>query len=162
MENPPLRLGLMGVAGAGKTTLGEALALRLAMPYLDSDAFHPPANRAKMAAGVPLSDADRWPWLDAIAAAVTAQGPCIFSCSALKAGYRARLDAAAGPIRWIWLDLAPDLAAARIARRANHFFPASLVASQFSALEAPEAALRLDAAAPLPALVEQAAAFALA
>jgi gluconokinase len=143
---------VMGVSGAGKSTVGTLLAERLGVPFRDADDFHPPANIAKMSAGAPLSDDDRWPWLDAIGAHLArhrASG-CVVTCSALKRVYRDRLRAAAPGVRFVFLHGAMDLVAARQAARKNHFMPASLVASQFATLESPgddERAIALDVAA---------------
>ncbi len=144
-------LVICGVAGAGKTRLATALAQQLGEPFQEGDDLHPPANIARMAAGTPLDDADRAPWLDAIAAAVAgwqaAGTPGVISCSALKRAYRDRLRAA-GPIGFVFLAIDPALASARLATRTGHFMPAALVASQFTALEPPDAeadVLTLDA-----------------
>ena len=143
-----------GVAGAGKSSLAALVSQRLARPFLEGDDLHPPANRAKMAAGTPLTDVDRAPWLDAIAAVVAgwaAAGiPGVVACSALKRAYRDRLRAA-GEVRFVFLAVDPPLAYARIAARQGHYMPASLAASQFAALEPPgadEGALHIDAALP--------------
>ena len=134
---------VMGVSGAGKSTIGTLLAQRLAVPFADADAFHPPANIAKMSAGAPLTDADRWPWLDAIGAwldarAATGEGG-IVTCSALKRSYRDRLLAGRPAVRLLHLSGDPALIGARQAKRPDHFMPASLMASQFATLEAPGA-----------------------
>jgi gluconokinase len=145
-------LVVMGVSGAGKSTVGALVAERLGVPFRDADAFHPPANIAKMSAGTPLTDEDRWPWLDAIGAHLAAhriQG-CVVTCSALKRIYRDRLRAAAPGVRFVFLHGAMELVAARQAARRDHFMPASLVASQFATLETPDAdenAIALDVAA---------------
>lgn len=153
---------IMGVAGSGKTVLGEMLAQATGHRFFDGDDFHPPANVAKMRAGQPLTDADRSGWLDNIAAVLaenTRRGePIIVACSALKARYRQRLHAAAPTLRIAFLDVPQPVATARVAARADHYMPASLVTSQFAALEPPADephTLRLDATAPLPQLVAQ-------
>jgi len=127
---------LIGVTGAGKSTVGTLLAERLGLSFRDADDFHPPANIAKMSAGTPLTDADRWPWLDAIGAHLAAHRGtgCVVTCSALKRAYRDRLRAAAPDLRFIHLHGDVALVAARQAARRNHFMPASLVASQFATL----------------------------
>jgi gluconokinase len=150
-------LVVMGVSGAGKSTVGTLIAERLGVPFRDADDFHPPANIAKMSAGTPLTDADRWPWLDAIGAHLAAHRArgCVVTCSALKRAYRDRLRAAAPGLRFVFLHGAMELVAARQAARAGHFMPASLVASQFATLEAPgadENAIALDVAASPEAL----------
>ena len=146
----PNVLLVMGVAGSGKTTMGERLALELGWPFRDADNFHPPANVAKMSRGEPLTDDDRWPWLAAIAAWIDGQrtgapsgnaqrGPerGIVSCSALKRVYRARLLDGRPDVRLVYLSGDEPLIAGRMARRVNHFMPTSLLKSQFAALEEP-------------------------
>ncbi len=143
---------VMGVSGAGKSTVGQAIAAGLGLPFADADDFHPPANIAKMSAGAPLVDADRWPWLDAIGAHLAAhrgQG-CVVTCSALKRAYRDRLRQLAPDLRLVFLHGDAATVAARQAARQGHFMPASLVASQFATLEAPgsdEGAIALDVGA---------------
>jgi len=132
---------IMGVSGAGKSTVGPLLAARLDVPFADADAFHPPANIAKMSRGEPLTDADRWPWLDAIGAWLDARQAAgeggVVTCSALKRIYRQRLLGARPRVRLVFLQGDPALIAARQAARAGHFMPASLMASQFATLEPP-------------------------
>jgi gluconokinase len=154
-------LVVMGVTGAGKSTVGGLIAERLALAFNDADDFHPPGNIAKMSAGQPLTDDDRWPWLDAIGAHLAAhrgQG-CVVTCSALKRAYRDRLRAAAPGLRFIHLHGDMALVAARQAARQGHFMPASLVASQFATLEAPQDesdVIPLDVAATPNALADAA------
>jgi len=128
---------VMGVSGSGKTTVGAALAHALGLPFVDGDSLHPAANVAKMAAGIPLDDADRAPWLDAIGA-VLAAGPVVVACSALKRAYRDRLRAAAPELRLVFLDGSPSLLASRMAARPGHFMPTTLLDSQLATLERPE------------------------
>ena len=132
---------VMGVSGSGKTTVGERLAERLGVVFVDGDDLHTPAARAKMGSGLPLDDADRWPWLDRIAAALAdpaASGGAVVACSALKRAYRNRLRAGVGPtLRFVYLDADRDLMRARVAGRRDHYMPASLVDSQFAAIEPP-------------------------
>ncbi len=133
---------LMGVSGSGKTTIGETLAPRLGLPFRDADEFHPPANVAKMASGIPLDDDDRWPWLDAIGAAIHAAGSSgiVVTCSALKRIYRDRIRTAAGlPVRFVHLDVSRATLEKRLASRRGHFFPPSLLDSQLATLEPPTA-----------------------
>jgi gluconokinase len=126
----------MGVTGAGKSTVGAALARRLGVPFADADAFHPQANIAKMAAGTPLTDDDRYPWLEAVGQwlADHADGG-VMSCSALKRGYRDRLRSHCPRIEFLHLTGSPELIALRQAGRAGHFMPSALVKSQFEILE---------------------------
>ncbi len=152
---------VMGVSGAGKSTVGMLIAERLGLSFRDADVFHPPANIAKMSAGQPLTDADRAPWLDAIGAYLAAQrgAGCVVTCSALKRAYRDRLRAAAPDLRFVFLHGDPALVAARQAARQGHFMPASLIASQFATLEAPtpeEGVIALDVDASPQALAEAA------
>ncbi|SFF32276.1 gluconokinase [Actinacidiphila alni] len=128
---------VMGVSGSGKSTVGGLLAHRLGVPYAEADDFHPAANIAKMSAGHPLDDADRAPWLDAIADWIVARDGCggVVSCSALRRRYRDRLRADAPDLFFLHLDGPPELIAARLAARMQHFMPSGLLRSQFEALE---------------------------
>ncbi len=128
---------VMGVSGSGKTTVGTRLAERLAVPYAEADDFHPPGNVAKMAAGTPLTDEDRAPWLDAIAEWLAGRGGAggVVTCSALKRRYRDRLRSAAPGVFFLHLDGSPELVARRLGERRGHFMPPSLLRSQFDALE---------------------------
>jgi gluconokinase len=132
---------VMGVSGAGKTTVGECLAKRLGWEFIEGDRLHPPANVAKMQRGQPLTDADRAPWLAAIAAAIDMVQPrgarAVVACSALKRAYRQRLVGGRNAVRLVYLDGSPELIARRIAARRGHFMPPSLLESQFAALEPP-------------------------
>lgn len=132
-----LRVVLMGVAGSGKTSVGLALSDRLGIPYRDGDDLHPAENVEKMRAGIPLTDEDRWPWLDRVAEALHRDAPLIVGCSALKRIYRDRLRAGAGEVRFVHLAGSRDLIAARMAARKGHYMPLSLLDSQFAALEPP-------------------------
>jgi len=126
----------MGVSGSGKSTVGAALARRLGVPFADADDFHPQANIAKMAAGEPLTDDDRYPWLDAVGhwLALHADGG-VMSCSALKRRYRDRLRSHCPRIEFVHLTGSPDLIARRQADRPGHFMPSMLLQSQFDALQ---------------------------
>lgn len=130
---------MMGVSGSGKTTVGEALAKKLGVPFRDADEFHPKSNVEKMSAGIPLTDADRWPWLDAIAAAIRETPPgqgIVVSCSALRRIYRDRIVRSAGrPIAFAHLDGPKAVLAERLKGRKGHFFPPSLLESQLATLE---------------------------
>jgi gluconokinase len=130
----------MGVSGSGKSTIGRALAERLHWRFAEGDEFHSAANVAKMRAGVALTDEDRGPWLDAIAAwirATRAKGHGVVACSALKRDYRRRITGGASDVKFVYLEGGYDTIAARLARRADHYMPLSLLRSQFDALEPP-------------------------
>jgi gluconokinase len=130
---------VMGVSGCGKTTIGERLAERLGWPFAEGDRYHMPASIEKMSAGIPLTDADRWPWLQALAALIgdeeRAGRSSILSCSALKRAYRDVLRGGAPRVRFLHLHGDRAVLAARLGAREGHFFPADLLASQFAALE---------------------------
>jgi len=149
---------LMGVCGCGKTTVGETLAAALGWPFFDGDDFHPPENVAKMAAGVPLTDDDRWPWLDRIAAhlrgILDAGGHAVLACSALRQAYRDRLSRA-GDVRYVHLAGDRDTIASRLASRSHRYMPASLLESQFAALEPPADAIEVDVRLPVAEQVER-------
>lgn len=156
---------VMGVSGAGKTTVGALLAERLGWPFEDGDSFHPPANVEKMRAGTPLTDEDRWPWLRAIAARIAvarSQGAgVVVACSALKRAYRDALRDGRSDIRFLHLTGEPALIMARQAARQGHYMPASLVASQFATLEPPDTeadVIDLEVEAEPPAIVQKAVA----
>jgi gluconokinase len=139
----PCALVVMGVSGSGKSTIGERLAQRLGWSYEDGDKFHPLSNVAKMSAGQPLTDEDRWPWLQAIANEIDrvceARGHAVIACSALKRAYRDILVHGRPDVRIIYLQGTQDLIADRLALRKGHFMPPGLLASQFKTLEPPEA-----------------------
>jgi gluconokinase len=139
---------LMGVAGAGKTTVGKQLAQSLGWRFVEGDDFHPPANVAKMAAGIPLTDEDRAPWLERlrglIQEALERGEPAVVACSALKERYRQVLTVDPARVKWVYLWAPRELIASRLAQRTGHFMPLSLLDSQFAALEAPKDALQVD------------------
>lgn len=139
---------LMGVSGCGKTTVGRVLSERLAWPFLDADHFHPASNVEKMRSGIPLTDEDRWPWLDRLNAMLreeqSAGHDVILGCSALKARYRDRLSAGLPGVSWVHLKGSFELIETRLRTRRGHYMPPSLLASQFAALEEPADALTLD------------------
>lgn len=128
---------VMGVSGSGKSTVGAALARRLGLPFADADDFHPEANIAKMTAGLPLDDADRGPWLEALGRWLAGRraGGGVASCSALRRSYRDVLRLHAPGIDLVHLDGAREVIARRQASRPGHFMPASLLDSQFATLE---------------------------
>ena len=162
----PIRAAVvMGVSGCGKTEVGEALARLLGWRFIEGDRLHPPANIERMSAGLPLTDAHRWSWLDAIgekvAEAGREQAGAIAACSALKRIYRNRLRRYDHGIVFIYLEIDKATAAARVATRKGHFMPASLINSQFADLEPPdsaETAITLDARRSVDDIVAQAAA----
>lgn len=150
----------MGVSGSGKSTLGAALAGALGCPFLEGDAYHDATAVAKMRSGEPLCDDDRWPWLDRLGAAVSTavgeHGIAVTACSALKRVYRDRLIAAIdAPVRFVLLDNSREELERRLAGRARHYMPPSLLDSQLATLERPapdEPAAAFDAGAPLDRL----------
>jgi gluconokinase len=151
---------VMGVSGSGKTTVGEALAARLGVEYADGDAFHPPANIAKMSAGHPLTDDDRWGWLDAMAGWIRAHGPTcgVLGSSALKRRYRDRLRTG-GDVWFLHLSGDRELLAERLRARTEHFMKVALLDSQLAdlePLEPDEPGHTVDLAEPPEQLVEQA------
>lgn len=137
----PTMLLLMGVSGAGKTTTGIRLARALGWTFRDADDFHPPENIAKMRAGIPLNDQDRWPWLEAIGHWLDAQrlhgGKAIVTCSALRRIYRDKVLHGRPDVKLVFLKGSKALIADRLNRRTGHFMPPALLESQFSALEEP-------------------------
>lgn len=152
----------MGVSGCGKSTVAGQLAGLLGWDLAEGDALHPPANIAKMAAGVPLTDADRLPWLRRVAAwiadHVDSGRDGVITCSALKRSYRDLLRGSGGDVRFVYLRGTPDLIAQHLATRHGHYMPPSLLESQFADLEPPgpdEPALTVDLGAPPSKLVTE-------
>ena len=154
---------VMGVASCGKTTVGAALAERLGCRFIEGDRLHSQSNIAKMSAGTPLTDADRWPWLEQVGLALAGQGGAIAACSALKRAYRDAITKAAGrPVFFIHLHGSRAVLERRIAERKGHFMPASLLDSQLATLEMPgadERAITIDIAGSPQSIIAQAASF---
>ena len=146
-----------GVAGAGKTTVGRALAADLGWPFHDADDFHAPESVAQMARGEPLTDAQRQPWLARIRALIDRSGAAgdnaVVACSALREQYRQVLSNGAPQVRFVFLDVAADVARARLAGRGSHFAGPGLIASQFETLERPHDVASFDASLPVAVLV---------
>ena len=143
---------VMGVSGSGKTTIGTTLATRLGWSFVEGDDWHPPQNVAKMSAGTPLSDEDRFPWLDRINAELGAREArgenVVVTCSALKQSYRERLTRGLARCELVFLHGSFELLSRRMAERKHRFMPASLLQSQFATLEPPAQAIRIDVAQP--------------
>ena len=164
-DDGPRVVIVMGPAGAGKTTVGSALARALGWAFHDADDYHAPESRARMQAGHALTDEERAPWLGALAVlvarAVATETPIVLACSALRQRYRRALvtAAAADRVRFVHLDAPAAVLASRLATRADHFFPPRLLTTQLAALEEPGAdepapVLTLDATQPVDALVQ--------
>jgi gluconokinase len=155
---------VMGVAGSGKTTIASGLAEKLGVPFVEGDSLHPLANVRKMASGIPLTDADRWPWLEAIGQRIEVERHLghgvVVSCSALKHAYRDCLRKEVhGKVHFILLDGSHELISDRMKKRKGHFMPPGLLESQFATLEKPtpdEHAVILDISHTIPALLAEA------
>lgn len=149
---------LMGVAGSGKTTVGSRLAAELGWAFHDGDDFHPPANLARMRAGVALTDRDRAPWLEALHELVRdcerRNSSAVIACSALKQSYRRRLLDGTGA-RLVYLRAGPELIRRRLEGRVGHFFAPALLSTQFAALEPPEGAVEVDAGLDLETMIRR-------
>ncbi|MDR3525928.1 MAG: gluconokinase [Rhizomicrobium sp.] len=149
----PLAFLIMGVSGSGKSTLGVELARAIGCAFLDGDTFHTPTAIAKMRSGHPLTDEDRWPWLDRLGGAVDAEiaekGIAVAACSALRKAYRDRLrNAIKAPICFVLLDVEQQELLRRLSSRSGHYMPPSLLSSQLDTLERPtsdECVITLDA-----------------
>jgi gluconokinase len=159
---PACALIVMGVSGSGKTTIASQLATRLGWTFEDGDRFHPASNVVKMAAGHPLTDEDRWPWLQAIADEIDTVcergGHVVIACSALKRAYRKLLVHGRTDVRIIFLNGTQALIADRLARRKGHFMPPGLLDSQFKTLELPqvdENPVTVSIDAPVEAIVDE-------
>lgn len=148
----------MGVSASGKSTVGALLAAELGIPFIDGDDLHPEANRRKMAAATPLTDDDRWPWLDVVGETFAAHSGdgVVIACSALRRVYRDRIRAIAPDVHFVLLDGSPELLAQRAAARTGHFMPPALLQSQLDTLERPDADERasvVDVAEPVDTLI---------
>ena len=162
LENSTPPVVVMGVAGSGKTVVGSALAKTLHVAFIEGDDLHPPENVAKMARGEPLNDEERVGWLDAVGRSIREKGNAVAACSALKRRYRDQLRNLNPSLVFVYLAIDPDTSRQRVGGRKGHFMPASLVESQFAALEPPggdEAAYTLNGLLPVAELVAAAAAF---
>lgn len=149
---------IMGVAGAGKTTIGQMLADSLRCPFIDGDALHPPANIRKMSEGVPLTDEDRWPWLAAIKShlqnATAHHADLVVACSALKQQYRDYLSGES-PITWVYLKGSGALIRSRLEHRQNHYMKPAMLDSQLEILEEPAGAIAMDVSLSPPEIVNR-------
>jgi gluconokinase len=154
---PGTSIVVMGVSGSGKSTVGAALARRLDIPFADADDFHPAANIAKMSAGIPLDDDDRYPWLAAVGRWLADHDRGVMSCSALKRRYRDQLRSYRSTVEFLHLTGSPNLIDHRHIERIGHFMPSSLAMSQFDALEplaSDERGLAIDAGRSVDDIVE--------
>lgn len=159
--NEALLILTMGVSGSGKSTIGKQIAAHFDLPFVEGDDFHPPANVAKMAAGQPLNDEDRQPWLEALGAVLAkAESPnlptsegnkgAVLACSALKQTYRDVLQKRLhNDLRIVWLDGSREVLLSRLRSRKDHFFPPHLLDSQLATLEPPVGAIRIDIDQPI-------------
>ena len=149
---------IMGISGSGKTTVGKLLASRLKVPFYDGDDFHPEANIQKMAAGRPLTDEDRWPWLEELGHKIrewNQEGGAVLGCSALKEAYRQKLATVPeGELKWVLLHGSRETIKRRMEQRQEHFFDANLLDSQLEALEKPDYGIHVDITKNPEALVE--------
>lgn len=150
-------LVIMGVSGSGKTTVGRGFAEAVGWAFEEGDRWHPPANVEKMRSGRPLEDADRWPWLDALAQAIgewiTTNRRTVLACSALKQAYRARLSGGSHEVAFAYLKGTPELVGSRVSSRHHEYMPPTLLPSQFAALEEPSGAIVLDIQKPPAELI---------
>ncbi len=152
-----------GVSGTGKSTVGQALGKQLNLPFIDADDFHPEVNKAKMQSGIPLTDDDRWPWLQTLAgelARYEQHKGVVLACSALKESYRKVLSANDTlPIEWVVLTGSYALLSARLSARENHFFDGSLLENQLQTFEMPNYGLKVDVSATLVDIIKDATAY---
>ncbi|TFL19227.1 gluconokinase [Jannaschia formosa] len=148
---------VMGVSGAGKSTVGELFAQRMGLSYLDGDSLHPQSNIDKMSRGQPLTDADRWPWINAVAARLAGEVDVV-ACSALKRAYRDRMREVAGAVTFLFLDGAREVLEERMGHRKGHFMPEKMLDSQLATLERPgpdESVVRVDIDRPPEEIVDE-------
>ena len=151
---------VMGVSSSGKSTVGQSIARRLHVSFLDGDGYHPEANVEKMRAGIPLTDEDRWPWLEKLATALheaaEKKNAAVGACSALRRSYREFLVEKAGePILFVYLEGSKDVIAERMAKRQHEYMPTSLLDSQFATLELPDPAIENVQILPVTDSVEK-------
>ena len=145
---------VMGVSGSGKNAIGEPLAQRLGWKFIDGDDYHPPGNVKKMAAGIPLEDEDRWPWLDRLNQVLRKEKDAVLACSALKEVYRGRLLAGIRDYAIVHLRGSFELIRGRVEARRHRYMPASLLQSQFDTLESPAEAIEIDVSRDVDVSVE--------
>lgn len=150
---------VMGVSGSGKTTVGQALAVRLGWDFYDADGFHPPANINKMASGIPLDDSDRAPWLASLHALISASlqedRPGVLACSALRDSYRQKLLEGNSDVLIVYLKGSYELIWSRLSAREDHYMKPQMLQSQFDALEEPVDVLKVDIALPVGDIVQE-------
>jgi carbohydrate kinase (thermoresistant glucokinase family) len=156
-DAPDVPIVVMGVSGCGKSAAGGALAAALGRPFLDADDLHPVANKEKMARGIPLTDEDRWGWLDTVGERLAAGGSIVVACSSLRRVYRDRLRASAPDALFVHLNGSRELLAERLGHRVHEFMPMTLLDSQLATLEPlqpDERGFVTDITPPLPEVVE--------
>jgi len=151
---------VMGVSGAGKTTVGTEVSQRLGLPFFEGDAFHPQANVEKMSSGIPLTDADRIPWIDALTKGINERADpkrdAIVACSALSRFVRQRIrERMQEPVEFILLHTDPQLIEDRLSKRAKHYMKAGMLGSQLAALQMPRSAYCVDVSRPLEEVFQE-------
>ena len=156
-DSTPSPIVVMGVSGSGKSTVGSALAQRMRVPFVDADTLHPPANIAKMSAGEPLDDDDRYLWLEKVGEWLAGHPGGVISCSALRRKYRDQLRTHCPRVEFLHLNGSPELISSRLAARSGHFMPDALLRSQFDTLEplgADEAGVTVDICRSVEAIID--------